>query len=90
MIESTPTDVVPQFPLSPLPLSHRPPVQMTFDQAVAQMLETRKVTRLEWDTNEIYCAMRDELLMIFINGELHPWTISRGDLEAQDWIVLPE
>jgi len=82
---------VPQFPTSPVPVEvTRKPIEMSFIDALKQTLDGKKITRIAWESNTIFGQMKDEQLMLFINGEYHSWTLVPGDIIANDWILLPE
>lgn len=74
---------------SPLPRKLGTAKLLTFAEAVDQIMLGNKVTRLEWDTNEEYCLEHGEMLSIYRNGQTHQWLISRGDVMASDWVVMP-
>jgi len=50
----------------------------------------KKITRLEWSSNEEYGFMKDEKLMIHVRGEDHLWIVSLADLSSNDWVLLPD
>lgn len=77
-----------QMTRSPVPT--RKPVEMSFYDALKEVLNGKKITRLAWETNLTFGKMNNSQLEIFINGEFHSWTIVEGDITATDWIVLPE
>ena len=77
-----------QFPRSPVP--HKRPVELSFPDAIREVLNLKRITRVAWETNDTYGALKDGFLMIFIKGEWHQWIVNDGDLNAIDWIVLPE
>ena len=62
---------------------------MNFTQAVTVMLRGMKVTREEWNDENVYCYLHDklEILMIVNKGD-HQWVISKGDLLAEDWVTV--
>lgn len=88
----------PQFPRSPVPGAQpvapvtgiKKPIEMSFSDALKQVLDGKRITRLSWETNDIFGKMVNNELNIFIRGEFHSWTIVPGDITAEDWIVLPE
>ena len=86
-----PTDISPAH--SPLP---RPGVatnvrEMDFPIAMREVINKKKITRVEWNSLEDYCFFNDEYLMIKRKGDekLHQWAINDGDLLGIDWIVIP-
>lgn len=77
--------------LSASPVPHKTNV-ITFDfpEAMRRVIDGRKITRLEWGTNNSYGLLKDGRLMIYVEGKLHQWLVSDGDMLATDWVVLPE
>ena len=61
----------------------------SFYQAVRRASTGVKVRRLEWQNENIYVAMIDEILRIYDakDEKMHPWTINLGDIEGMDWVV---
>lgn len=85
----------PQFiSRSPVPVSRvdqdKKPVELSFPDAIREVLNGRKITRLAWESNSTFGCLKDTFLMIFIRGEYHQWIVNDGDMNAIDWIVLPE
>lgn len=80
-------------PLTPLtPKPPAPPEQpktMNFPEALKQIMDLKKVTRLSWNDPNEYALLQDDWLVIHTRGEDHKWTINSGDLEGDDWVVLP-
>ena len=62
----------------------------SFPEAMEEVLKGRRITRLEWGTNDEYGLLKDGWLMIFLKGELHKWIVNDGDMLAHDWVLLPE
>lgn len=81
-------NTTPQFPRSPVP--SRKPTEYSFPDAIREVLNLKRITRLAWETNETFGALHDGFLMIFLKGEWHQWIVNDGDLNAIDWVVLPE
>lgn len=73
---------------SPLPRKLGTATMLSFSQAIDEIMAGKKVTRLEWDTNDEYCFEQGEMLSIYRNGKVHQWLVSRGDIEANDWYVM--
>lgn len=71
--------------LSPTPRS----MTRDFSGALKLMLDGKKVTRLQWSDNRVYCLLQDGILQLHKAGEapdvLHPWIINDGDLLGTDW-----
>lgn len=84
-------DDKPQYPKSPVPsVVTKAPVELDFFEALQRTLSGKRITRLAWESNAIFCQMVNDELNIFIREEYHPWTIVPGDITAVDWVVLPE
>ncbi len=77
-----------ETPRSPVPVKRL--VELSFPDAIREVLSGKKITRLAWETNEIFGELHDGYLEIFIRGEYHAWTVNDGDLTAIDWVTLPE
>jgi len=80
-------------PLSTLktsPVPNKGPKELSFPDAMREVLNKKRVTRLAWETNDNFGLLFEGFLQIFIRGEYHKWLVNDGDLNAIDWIVLPE
>ena len=79
---------------SPVPVTKvdqdKKPKELSFPDAMREILNGKRITRIEWETNDTYCMLKDTFLQIFIRGEFHAWTVNDGDMNAIDWIVLPD
>jgi hypothetical protein len=75
--------------MSPVPKKNNA-VTYSFIDALKELISGRRITRLEWATNDEYGILKDEWLMIFRNGKYHQWLVSKADMEAIDWVLLPE
>ena len=62
---------------------------MGFPDAIKEIILGRKVARVSWG-NEDFCLLKDGWLTIFTKGDFHTWSVSDGDLEGQDWVVVYE
>jgi len=70
-------------------------LKMDFPEAIKRVIDGKKITRLEWGDNKIFCHIdndpdvsRDKVLLIMRNGENHQWIVSRADLLGKDWVVV--
>lgn len=63
---------------------------MTFSSCLEKLILGERCRRLSWENEEIYVTMKDEKLMIFLieDKKLHPLTISAGDIEGTDWVLV--
>lgn len=78
---------------SPTPTTKQDTVrqELDFSQAVRRIADGQKVTRIEWQNEQIFGYTKDGLLMLHKDDGLdYKWIISTGDILAIDWIVLPE
>lgn len=75
---------------SPLPPQNDKVIQsLTFFDALKEISNGKRVTKLEWADKNTYGILTNGILMINLsNGGLKAWTISDGDLTGTDWIVL--
>lgn len=62
---------------------------MSFSEALPMTIKGRKITRIEWSSNEEYGFLEKGQLMICTKGSTHIWAISDGDILATDWVLLP-
>lgn len=61
---------------------------MPFPEAIKLLMGGKKITRIEWDSDDEYGLLRDSFLMIHRKKNFHTWIVSEGDMLAIDWIVL--
>lgn len=63
---------------------------LDFGTAMNEVLNGKKVRRLEWKDEDVYLVMKNEQLMIFGTGDkiLHPLIVSAGDIAGMDWEVV--
>lgn len=62
---------------------------LDFPNAIRAIVEGKKVTRLAWNDKDIYGLHKDTFLMLHKkDGILYIWTVSTGDLLAEDWILV--
>jgi hypothetical protein len=64
---------------------------MTFDTMLDEIMDGKKVRSKAW-LPEDYAVMENDQLKIykqgFAKGRLDNWIISRGDIEACDWVLI--
>lgn len=77
------------MPTSPRPKDRQ---ALSFTSSLVEaLLIGETVTRIEWEDPYMRCKlMRTEnnfVLVIHCDGDWHPWTISEGDLLADDWVI---
>jgi hypothetical protein len=82
-----------EIQMSPVPKKNNA-VTYSFTDALKELISGRRITRLEWATNDEYGILKDGWLMIYRNGaeglKFYRWTVSQADMEAIDWVLLPE
>jgi hypothetical protein len=66
------------------------PVGIPFPEAMREVLEGKKVTRVEWDDTEAYGYLNDGFLMIKKTDDKkdYQWIVSEADMKAEDWIII--
>lgn len=78
---------------SPVPTVTKSPDLLSLPDALREVMNGKKISKLEWKTNDIYCGLVDNFLMIFRgdqDSKWHSWSINDGDLFGSDWFVMPE
>ena len=75
------------FSKSPVPEAAKP-ISMSFGDAMGEVINKKKITRVEWNDMEEYGYLKDEFLMIHTKGKDHRWIVSEADLISADWIVI--
>jgi len=75
-------------------LSHSPvpkaqPRLLTFPEAIAAVIDGKRITKFEWNDKSIYGFLgTDGHLKINLPTKLSDWILSDGDLNGLDWGVL--
>lgn len=72
----------------PSPTPKKQHVLLDFSQAIRKIAEGKKVTRIDWGTDNIYGELKNEILILHKDNQDYQWIISEGDIMAIDWIVL--
>lgn len=79
---------------SPVLKNKKEPVTLTFYEAVAEIMDGKRVTRLSWNDRRHYCLLKDGFLSYHKAGEpgstIHAWIVNDGDVLGMDWVVLDE
>lgn len=60
---------------------------ISFPDAIKEIIKGKKVSRISW-ANTDYCLLREGWLTIWTKGAFHTWSVSDGDMEGQDWVVI--
>lgn len=79
-------EYVTSSPLPP-PVAQKIPELLSFYKAIDELMEYKKITRVDWNDPLIYCERVNGILKIYRNGEYHNWIINDGDVLANDWMV---
>ena len=82
-------DLLGKFKTSPVPQKSKP-ITMSFGETMGELLNKKKITRVEWADVEEYGFLKDTFLSIHTKEKDHRWLVSEADMVAVDWIVLPE
>lgn len=77
-----------QIVTSPKPV--KAPVELSFPDALREVLNTRKITRTSWNNPNEFGLLQDSYLTIHTKGKYHQWLVNDGDMEANDWVVIEE
>lgn len=61
---------------------------MDFSVAIRQVVDGKKITRVDWAKPEAYAYLKDGILVIRLEDGLdHNWILSEEDLLALDWVL---
>ena len=62
---------------------------MTFPEAIKEVIEGKKIHKLEWENKEFYGFLdADKLSLHKPDGKNYQWLVNDGDLLGTDWIVI--
>ena len=62
---------------------------LSFSEAIKEMTNGKKVTKLEWADKQYYGILKNGFLMLHKNDDkLYQWIISEGDMQGKDYIIL--
>lgn len=77
---------------SPIPKAKKVSKMMTFSEAMAEVVDGKKVTKLEWERVDEYVFLKDGFLCIHHTGQkedkIHRLMVSEGDLIGKDWMII--
>jgi len=74
---------------SPLPPKKvRVQIQLSFYDALKELISGKKMTRLEWGDVTEYGFIEGTYLKIHKGGKIHNWIVSEGDIQATDWVIM--
>jgi len=62
--------------------------KMDFPTALKEVIEGKKITKIDWDNRNINVFLKDDLLTIAReDGTLNQLIISREDIIGEDWVI---
>ena len=62
---------------------------LDFYDAIKEVMKGNKITREEWQKNDVYCFMNVSRLSIkYPNTKIQDWIISDGDILGDDWKIV--
>lgn len=67
------------------------PNTMSFPDALKEVIKGKKITRLEWQDQQInhYGFLNEQWLSLHKeDGKNYKWIINDGDLLSEDWIIF--
>lgn len=75
---------------SPAPTIGKPDEKrMNFGEAMEQVVQGKKIHKLEWEDRDYYGYLKEGRLTIRSTGNAeHDWIVSEGDLLGEDYIVI--
>lgn len=75
---------------SPVPELSSSNIQMDFPNAIRQILSGERVTKLEWNNQDIYLLLFQGFLSIRkADGSVTQLLVSEADMVGEDWVKLP-
>lgn len=77
-------------PISRSPVPTKKIDMLTFADAVREVLNGKRLTRIAWNDVQTFILLKGEFLTIHIGGKYHQLIVSVGDMEGLDWYVLPQ
>ena len=75
---------------SPMPKKATPQAITTdFHGAIDLILSGKRVTKIEWNNEEIYLMIVDDRLKIHkTDGLFYDLILQRADMDGKDWIII--
>lgn len=65
-------------------------ITMSFPDAMREVINGKKVRRISWPTESDHGLLRNGWLSIYTRGDYHTWSVSDGDMEGNDWIIVKD
>jgi len=77
---------------SPLPTTKKEEItevsHLDFPAAMKEIIDGKKITKLEWDNTNTYCVLHEGILKLYKENKFYQWIINDGDLIGKDWVVI--
>lgn len=74
---------------SPLPNKGVAVKQLNFYDALKEVMNSKKMTRQEWNDKECYGLLNETRLRLHkADGKLYEWNLTDGDILGTDWIII--
>ena len=65
------------------------PETIGFCDALEEVVNGKKIHKLEWQDKEFYGYIKDGLLMLHKpDGKDYQWVLNDGDITGTDWIII--
>ena len=64
------------------------PISLSFPEAMNEVINGAKITRVEWNDVEEYGYLKDGWLTIHTKGKDCIWKVGDGDMNNNDWVVI--
>lgn len=62
---------------------------LDFSGAIRRLIDGAKITKKEWENVNIYCMIKDGMLVIHkADGKFYSWIISEWDMLGIDWVEI--
>ena len=64
-------------------------ILMNFGDAMKEIVAGKKITKLEWKNEKVFCLLKDNLIKLHKEDDVYyQWIISEGDLTGEDWVTI--
>lgn len=76
---------------TPLPKKPEVKFNMNFANALFEIIQGKKVTKMDWKDKNVYGFMKDDILMLRLaDGLEHRWIVSKSDITGQDYLIVKD
>lgn len=62
--------------------------QLTFPEAIIELLTGKSITKLEWGDKEYHALLKDERLTLHKPEGYFDWIVSEADMRGDDYVIL--